>query len=298
MPPLRRKSLIEKAIDVADLGDIGDIDAILGSGPIPVPDAATLEAEAVPSAVPHEVTNDDGSGPLHDEGPTPLPPPWVLEDVDDPSGPRVVASMGADSASAAGEVERGDGDGTGNEPARELVTILPKRSTREIPVISLEEAEAFHAQALVEAAAASAASEGEMTATEVNEADVLDEQVSQPIKKIEGVGKPRRPRTLPPPPGKPVTAAAERPPPNQQGRRWPAVVIGALSVAVLTFLVVRAGKGGSKGRARAAIDGGGVVAVAIDAGVDDAELRPSQAVDRGHRRCPHRHADRCRRSSR
>jgi hypothetical protein len=181
---VRRKSLIEKATTSSIRGDI-ETSTPSWARPIAVPDAAALEDLGVPSAVPHEVTNDDGSGPIQDEGPTPLPPPWVIEDVDDPSGPRVVTSMGADSASAAGEVMRGDGHGKGNEPARELVTILPKRSTREIPVITQEEADAITAEP--EAAA-------------VKEADALDEKLMPveepaPPLRTEAVGRPRRPCT-------------------------------------------------------------------------------------------------------
>ncbi len=269
--PRKRKSLVEKAIDESDLIGLGDIDAILGTGPATAPEAA-IET----SAVPHVVTDDEISGPMHDDGPTPLPPPWVLEDVDDPTGPRAVTSMGADSASAAGEVDRGDGETRGNEPARELVTIRPKRQTRDIPVVSLEEAE--------EAAAEEAAAALE-TAALAEVAEVAEVVVEPPeVKKVEGVGRPRRPRTLPPPPDNVATATAApaRPPPNQRGPRWPAIIVGALAVAVLTFVVVRAGRRGRSVAGGVPMDAGRVAVASSDAGLPsrrDAGLDVVAAVD-------------------
>jgi hypothetical protein len=295
--PERRKSLIEKAIDVADLGDIGDIDAILGSGPIPLPEGA----EAVPSPVPHEITQDDGSGPLDSDGPTPLPPPWVLEDVDDPSGPRVVASMGADSASAAGEVEDGERPGgQGKAPARELVTILPKRSTREIPIVAPPADDAPPVDVPPAAVAVVAPPESSPPATEVAASMIESSEDVGPMaaaaahaaaaslgsepdpastRKIAGVGKPRRPRTLPPPPAKPVTPA-ERLPPNQQGPRWPSIAIGALAVAALAFVIVKASRRPSKGGAGSVADAR-PAAVAADAGI-----RPAMSIDAPEPRSP------------
>ena len=311
--PAPRKSLIEKAIDVADLGDIGDIDAILGSGSITVPPiAAETPAEAVPSAVPHEVTNDDGSGPVVDEGPTPLPPPWVFEEKDELSGLKLVTSMGADSASAAGEVEHGHREPI-KAPARELVTILPKRATREIPIVRMDEPKVeVSADASAETkpepkADAKPDAKPEATAEPKPDAKVEakpEAKVETPEpakpetrpaaaapakaaahagsgaelpKKVEGVGRTRRARTLPPPPTKPVTPA-ERLPPNQQGPRWPAIVVGALAVMALAFVIVRAGRSDKK---RAVVDAG-TIAAAIDAGgLDAVDIRPALAIDAG-----------------
>ncbi|MCE9577845.1 MAG: DUF4388 domain-containing protein [Deltaproteobacteria bacterium] len=69
-------------------------------------------------------------------GATPLPPPLV---VDDNSGPRrAVGSMGADHASAFGEVGAGhDNDDT--PPQRELVTIQPRRASRPMAAVELSQ---------------------------------------------------------------------------------------------------------------------------------------------------------------
>jgi DNA-binding response OmpR family regulator/tetratricopeptide (TPR) repeat protein len=269
--PPKRKSLVEKAIDESDLIGLGDIDAILNSGPantlpgdLPAEAAAGngSSTAAVESAVPQVVSDDNPSGPI-DDGPTPLPPPWVVEDVDDPSAPRVKHSMGADSASAAGEVVRGEGDGSGKEPARELVTILPKRRTAEVPIVTAEGVEVGPELAAESATAtAAAAREAEAAAAKAE-----TEAEAKPEKKVEGVGKTRRPRTLPPPPAKPVTATdAPKPPPNQVGPRWPAIIVGGLAVALLTFMIVRASRSSKRTSRAGTPDASVLVAIVPDAG--------------------------------
>ena len=214
--PPRRKSLVEKAIDESDLVALGDIDAILNAGPSNV-----LPADAAPAegAVPQVVDDDNPSGPI-DEGPTPLPPPWTVEETEESSGPRVKHSMGADSASAAGEVVRGDGALGSGDPARELVTILPKRRTSEHEIVSEESVQVTDLPTLPTLAAAIAANE-------------------------EAVAR-RKPRTLPPPPARPVTATADELKPPITGPRWGAIIVGGLAVALLTFVIVRASKGSKR----------------------------------------------------
>jgi len=256
--PPRRKSLVEKAIDESDLSGLGDIDAILNAGPsntLPE-DAApsnTLPEDAAPppaeSAIPQAVSDDHPSGPI-DEGPTPLPPPWTVEETDEGSGPRVKHSMGADSASAAGEVVRGDGGLGGDDPARELVTILPKRRTSEIDVVD---------EASVQVSELP-------SSTTTTPAPAVD--TASPAASDDDAPR-RRPRTLPPPPTRPVTATDEDLEPPTTGPRWGAIVVGGLAVALLTFVIVRAGKS-SKPAAGAPPDAGALVAVP-DAGFAIAE---------------------------
>ncbi len=124
----RRTSRIDIAIDMADAiapddedgedGEDGDADAAAARGPLrPIaPQALVLD----------EV--DDYAGA------TPLPPP-ILDD--DTSGPRrAIGSMGADHASAFGEVGAGqDNDDTPTQ--RELVTIQPRRTSLPMSAVEL-----------------------------------------------------------------------------------------------------------------------------------------------------------------
>ncbi len=284
--------------------------ALAGTAPVLVA-AAAPPAGVDTSAVPQVVTDDAQSGPV-DDGPTPLPPPWVLEDVDDPSGPRVIASRGADTATAAGEVDqtaaRADLDAT----ARELVTILPKRQTKEHPIVTPDGLDDPGARALADAGGAPgpAAASAAPAPTAASTASAAATTPPGPASSAAEALGARRPRTLPPPPGKPVTTVAE--PGDDEddlGRpraavRWPAVLVGALAVALLAFVIVRASKGGARGRgvdvdaalvatagdaATAGADAGAGVAIAPDAGVVDAgvvavaaDARPAPlAVDAG-----------------
>lgn len=79
----------------------------------------------------------DGDG---DGGPGPEPPPNARED----SGLRMIGSLGRDRAEASGELATlGQARPIRSETARELVTILPRRITREMPVLPPELADAL-----------------------------------------------------------------------------------------------------------------------------------------------------------
>ncbi len=80
-----------------------------------------------------------------------LPAPEPLER--DESGLRMIGSLGRDRAEASGELALGSVKAVRNETQRELVTILPRRITREVPIIP----EAVAAQASAEAASQSPA---------------------------------------------------------------------------------------------------------------------------------------------
>ncbi|MCA9673681.1 MAG: DUF4388 domain-containing protein, partial [Myxococcales bacterium] len=69
------------------------------------------------------------------EDATPLPGPMV-EPVDEGSGPKVIASLGADAATAFGEVHSDEFPlDEHSEPGRELLTIRPRRASRGVAAI-------------------------------------------------------------------------------------------------------------------------------------------------------------------
>jgi len=302
VPPVRRKSLIEKAIDESELFGVGDVDAILGTGPAAgaPPPVAVVPREAVPEVVQdpdggRERTSArevmaraaaDTTPPEHGfddpDGPTPLPAPWVIEETDE-SGPRVVASLGADSASAVGEVSSAAGSGPHGAPQRELVTIQPRRQTREVPIVTVQsdDAEPVAAAASApEAPVASPPSAGTSAPTVAKPVAVGRSKSSVgksaaaksgPVAAPRETNGARRPRTLPPPP-RPVSASPTPPPREGGGPRWGAMAIGAVALAALAFIIVRASGGdGDPAQPRA---GTGVVAAAADAGA-----APALAVD-------------------
>lgn len=215
-PPPRRKSLIEKAIDESDLVGmgLGDVDALLGitSSPaiaVPTP-VARVDSEPVPQAI----YNDD---------PTPLPPPMAM-DVDDEVLPRATTSRGAEVAQVAGEVVA-PAPAADAEPARELITIRPKRQTREQPALA--------APGEVATAAAPAVPAAEPPAAAPAPAPARSEPLPERVKVD---------RTEP----------VESLPPNQRGPRWPAIATGLGALAILAFVVVKSGRGG--GAAPAPVD--------------------------------------------
>jgi hypothetical protein len=183
----------------------------------------------------------------------------------------VVTSLGADSASAAGVLDRGAGGDARTEPDRELVTILPKRQTRDLPVVTEADVEA-------ESAAPSAAASSGPTAAPVEAPapeDVPPEAVgAEPQLPDRSTG--RRPRTLPPPPGRPVTPATDPGlPPNQVGPRWPAIITGAVALALLTFVIVRAGKRRGRSGAASGSPDAALIAVASDARSATPDAQPA-----------------------
>jgi CheY-like chemotaxis protein len=135
----RKSSRIDIAIAMADV-IMPDVSADLDGGlrragsesdmtPIP---AGPLRAAAPGAMILDEIDDYDGA--------TPLPPP--LPDRDEGSGPkRVIGSMGADTATAFGEVSgirhRSAMEEDETPPQRELVTIQPRRASREMSSVEI-----------------------------------------------------------------------------------------------------------------------------------------------------------------
>ncbi|MEZ4399088.1 MAG: DUF4388 domain-containing protein [Kofleriaceae bacterium] len=151
-PRPRTKSLIQQAIDESELVGVGDVDAILGiTGSDP---AITVpQAETTSDPVPVAIDSDD---------PTPLPAPVPLAATDSGPAGGPPGDSGPAAVDAAGEVEAAP-PLTEPEPARELITIQPKRQTREHPVVSLP-AEAAGDVSAAAAAAGVAPATGERVA--------------------------------------------------------------------------------------------------------------------------------------
>jgi DNA-binding response OmpR family regulator len=269
LPP-RRKSLIEKAIDESDLVGmgLGDVDAILGLTPassptIEVPPTRTIPPStpptarvATPAAVPIVVmpaTSDPIPVAIDSDDPTPLPTPKPLAFDPDDDPPRHLASHGAEVALVTGEVLASPTAEVA-ESARELVTIRPKRQTREQPAVAapvdVPEPE----------------SPPEPAAPEPTEAAITTEKTTRP--------RTQPPVTEPPPA---ASAAAEPVPPNQRGPRWPAIATGIGALAILGVVVARSGGGAG---ARSRIDAGTTVAVVADAGLGGAPVRIDAAPAR------------------
>jgi DNA-binding response OmpR family regulator len=151
-PPLPVKALSKKEIEEAPLLDADPYT----SGEFKLPtdqdvDAAPfVEADADASgeldhsdAVPTEVEADDHSGDLADEGPTDPSRRRFANTIrrDDSAGLRMIGSLGRDRAEASGELMPPRPRSTGAEPSesqRELITIHPRRITRDIPIQTAE----------------------------------------------------------------------------------------------------------------------------------------------------------------
>jgi len=304
--PKPRTSLIQKAIDESELVDVGDVDVILGIKP------RSESSRELPVVIEPMAGTTSGPVPvaIESDDPTPLPTPMPL--ADDDEGPRVMASQGAAFAEVAGEVD-GPMPEAEAEPARELVTILPKRQTREIPVMpmpsdaaqsALASSDAARGPDAVAAAVATAADGARSTEPE-------SEPSSAPISTEVTAGTSRRPsgRTLPPPIVRlsqpiesqpaPVTAADLRPP-NQRGPRWPAIMTGVGALIVLGAVIAKSGRPPSRrapvalvadarpaDRDDAAMTGAGPIEAALpsvdaraaDAGAVDARAADARAVD-------------------
>jgi DNA-binding response OmpR family regulator len=97
--------------------------------PIPV-------IEAVPDdddSIPHEIASDEPTRPPRSRKPSvrqPRPEPGR-----DDSGLRMIGSLGRDRAEASGELVPAGAATPASETQRELVTILPRRITREVPLL-------------------------------------------------------------------------------------------------------------------------------------------------------------------
>ncbi len=125
-PPAPRKSKVEQAVDAAMLEESA-VEAPLD------------ESDSVPT----EITADEPEV-IHDEGPTEPnrrrfastvrreeAPPVRREE----SGLRMIGSHGRDRYETSGELVPRPPDEEPVEPQRELVTIMPRRNTREVPLV-------------------------------------------------------------------------------------------------------------------------------------------------------------------
>jgi DNA-binding response OmpR family regulator len=95
------------------------------------------------SGVPTVIEADENSsGDLYEEGPTDPSRRRFAATIrrDDSQGLRMIGSHGRDRAEASGEVRlAARATAEGGEPQRELVTILPRRITRELPTVTVDE---------------------------------------------------------------------------------------------------------------------------------------------------------------
>jgi DNA-binding response OmpR family regulator len=128
-PPPVPMAAIERAIARAD-----------ASSEIAIPDIPEDDYSGVPTVIEAEAEREgtqdrDDDRELADEVPTsPGRPPFVPRRED--SGLRMIGSLGRDRAEASGElVPPRAADLEATDSARELVTIMPRRITREIPVL-------------------------------------------------------------------------------------------------------------------------------------------------------------------
>ena len=294
-PRPRRKSLIEKAIDESELVGLGDVDAILGLTPsspaltVPTSEAPTSEAPTSEAPTTPALTVPTSEAPTSSDPPplgqvaedaspsSPASPadlaaaagtdessgvPQVIE-LDAPSPgppsppPRRSAVRGIATAEVAGEVTAGPPPADG-EPARELITIRPKRQTREVPAVTAAEELPARIGAPstpppVEPVAAPAPSSVEPDESAAPAADAPPAAPEAPSTAAE----------LPPAP-RPRPASPSLPP-NQQQPRWPSIVTGLAALGILGYVIVRASSNPaprkrSDPRALAAADAGAVVA--------------------------------------
>lgn len=125
-----------EAIDLSN-----EVTPVLSSSEILLPpeevvhDASSLTVEEVDAqdSVPHEIQADEPSPPPRRKPKTSAPPPMPRREE---SGLRMIGSHGRDRAEASGEVALGSFPQSRGEMQRELVTILPRRATREVKIIS------------------------------------------------------------------------------------------------------------------------------------------------------------------
>ena len=125
MPPPTPMAAIERAIARAD-----------ASSEIAIPDIPEDDYSGVPTVIEAEAerTRDAEDHELPDEVPTSPGRPPITRRED--SGLRMIGSLGRDRAEASGELRPPrTPDPETTDSARELVTIMPRRITREIPVL-------------------------------------------------------------------------------------------------------------------------------------------------------------------
>jgi CheY-like chemotaxis protein len=129
---------ISTPIDPIDLSN--EVTPVLSSSEISLPpeevvhDASNLTVEEVAThdSVPHEIQADEPSPPPRRKPKTSAPPPMPRREE---SGLRMIGSLGRDRAEASGQIALGMSLPQRTETQRELVTILPRRATREVKVI-------------------------------------------------------------------------------------------------------------------------------------------------------------------
>jgi DNA-binding response OmpR family regulator len=250
-PRKRRKSLIELAVDAADLVGPEELAALEASTPVPVNGRA-----------PAAITDGDAAGPFRGpsaaslildevddyDGETPLPPPQVI---DDSSGPKVIGSMGADTATAFGEVAV-SADMALGAPQRELVTIRPRKST-EMRAVVIDDETAAHAAAEFDASSETPPARDTPVATPAIIA-YLD-QATTPARASKVVPVELPPRTEP---RLPALSSVTARPPGAASWKVPALAAAAVLAALLYWRF-----GGSQVPAPAA----GGAGAAADAGV-------------------------------
>jgi DNA-binding response OmpR family regulator len=267
-PRKRRKSLIELAVDAADLVGPEELAALEAATPVPVngkAPAAITDADDGPfrtasaaSLILDEVDDYDGE--------TPLPPPQVI---DDSSGPKVIGSMGADTATAFGEVAV-SADMALGAPQRELITIRPRKST-EMRAVVIDDETAAHAAAEFDASSETPPARDTPVATPAIIA-YLD-QATTPARTSKVVPVELPPRTEPRLPALPSAAAGPT-----AGARWkvPALAAAALVVAALLYWRLAGGShAASTADDQSAIphDAGAAPALAVDAAAAPAAAR-------------------------
>jgi len=140
-PSLFADDDVPTPIDPVDLSD--EVTPVL-SGEIALPPMEELDAR---DSVPQEIVADEPPPPPRRRGPTTVPPPVpsALPRREE-SGLRMIGSLGRDRAEASGELALGSFPAQRSETQRELVTILPRRSTREVKIIPAPPAPAASAE--------------------------------------------------------------------------------------------------------------------------------------------------------
>jgi CheY-like chemotaxis protein len=226
----RRSSRIDIAIAMADV--VGpevsaDLDGMRPAGVdhddmTPLPQSPLREA--APGAMILDEIDDYG-------GATPLPPPQV--DLDETSGPkRVIGSMGADTATAYGEVAgrpRSAMEEDETPPQRELVTIQPRRASREMATVEI--ADDLDETPLPPPPIASSP-----------EPVHLPSRIAEPRQPRRGSAPPWRAKSQPSTPR--VATPSPTPPFQTRGPlRWPIYIGAALLGVLAAFAIARIARG-------------------------------------------------------
>jgi DNA-binding response OmpR family regulator len=264
-PRRRRKSLIELAVDAADLVGPEELAALEASTPVPVNGQA-----------PHAIVDADGpfraasaASLILDEvdeyeGETPLPPPQVI---DDASGPKVIGSMGADTATAFGEVAV-SADMALGAPQRELVTIRPRKST-EMRAVVVDDETAAAVAAEFDAGSETPPARDTPVATPAIIAYLDAATTPTSPSKVVPVELP--PRTEPRLPALPAAAAPSA------ASRWKLPALAAVALTALALLYWRLAGGSHAAQTAedlaAVVDAGAAAVAPVDAGAAPAAAR-------------------------